>query len=123
MQLSRIIMSKAFTYYHNPACSKSCAGLELLKQRLTDFDEQVDIIEYLNSPPSADSLRKIANSLALNPDYSSLIRSEVENNQDLEQIILSITEQPNLLQRPILINNTTGKAAIGRPTSNFEKLI
>ncbi|MDH5748462.1 MAG: arsenate reductase (glutaredoxin), partial [Rhodospirillales bacterium] len=41
------------TIYHNPRCSKSRATLELLTQK----GEKPDIIEYLNTPPSAAELK------------------------------------------------------------------
>ncbi|ORX90791.1 arsenate reductase [Basidiobolus meristosporus CBS 931.73] len=115
-------LAKAFTYYHNPACSKSCAGLKLLQQRINNFDEQVDLVEYLNSPPSAATVRKLAEGLGLQEDYSSIIREEVADKQNIDHIVSMIVEQPKLLQRPILVNNLTGKAAIGRPLENFEGL-
>ena len=44
--------------YHNPRCSKSCATLSLLQAR----ELELDIIEYLATPPDAETLLQLAKS-------------------------------------------------------------
>jgi len=41
--------------YHNPRCGKSRQTLKLIN----DAGKQVEIIEYLNTPPSFDELKAI----------------------------------------------------------------
>ena len=41
--------------YHNPRCSKSRETLELLKEK----GQQVDVVEYLKTPPTALELKQL----------------------------------------------------------------
>ena len=43
------------TIYHNPRCSKSMTALQLIR----DKGIEPQIIEYLESPPDASTLKKI----------------------------------------------------------------
>ena len=43
------------TIYHNPRCSKSRKGLQLLR----DHGIEPDIVEYLKTPPTATQLKEI----------------------------------------------------------------
>ena len=45
--------------YHNPRCSKSRATLALLRARGVD----VEIIDYIETPPSKDTLRALLRKL------------------------------------------------------------
>jgi arsenate reductase len=47
--------------YHNPRCSKSRETLALLQERGVD----VDIVEYLSTPPTADEIRRLLKLLKL----------------------------------------------------------
>ena len=49
--------------YHNPRCSKSRQTLELLN----DKGVETEVIEYLNTPPDAETLEKILNGLGMEP--------------------------------------------------------
>ena len=49
--------------YHNPACSKSRATLELLRER----GVEPEIVEYLKQPPSVDALRELVGLLGIAP--------------------------------------------------------
>ena len=50
-------------FYHNPRCSKSRAALNLLQQQ----DAELEIIDYLKTPPSAAELEQILTLLAIEP--------------------------------------------------------
>ena len=49
----------SITFYHNPRCSKSRAVLSLLEERQLD----IEIIEYLKTPPNSSTLHKILEKL------------------------------------------------------------
>ena len=49
--------------YHNPRCGKSRQTLQLLKEQGIDLE----IIEYLKSPPSAEELNDILQKLGMEP--------------------------------------------------------
>ena len=103
------------TIYHNPRCSKSRATLALLQDR----DIDVDIIEYLNNPPSATELKRILS--VLNKTPAELMRKDEDEykqhfaGKDLSdaQAIERMVQYPKVIERPIVVNGN--KAAVGRP--------
>lgn len=103
------------TLYHNPRCSKSREALHLLEEK----GETIEIITYLENPPSYLELKQVIELLGIAP--IDLIRTQEaiwkENykGKDLtdEEVINAMVENPKLLERPIAINGT--QAVIGRP--------
>ena len=102
--------------YHNPRCSKSRQTLELLNAHGVD----ADIVEYLKTPPDADTLDHILELLGMQPrelmrtneaEYKELGLSDPNLNR--EQLIQAMVNHPKLIQRPIVIGNS--RAALGRP--------
>lgn len=109
-------MSNAITIYHNPRCSKSRAALELLNSD----DCEPEIIEYLDTPPSRETLEALLDMLGMEP--RELIRTHEKEyqeagleNPDLSRadLIAAMIKHPRLIERPIVVKD--GKAAIGRP--------
>lgn len=102
--------------YHNPRCSKSRQTLQLLQDQGVDLE----VIEYLKTPPTADELDAILNLLGMEP-RDLMRKNEPEykefglNDESLDRrtLIEAMTATPKLIERPIVIAN--GKAAIGRP--------
>ena len=102
--------------YHNPRCSKSRQTLALLSENEMD----VEIIEYLKTPPSKKDLTDIIKMLGIKP-RDLLRKGEKEykeaglNNMELsdKEIIDAMLEYPKLIERPIVIKD--GQARIGRP--------
>lgn len=102
--------------YHNPRCSKSRQTLALLSENEMD----VEIIEYLKTPPTKKELTQITKMLGIKP-RDLLRKGEKEykeaglDNMDLsdQQIIDAMLEHPKLIERPIVIKD--GQARIGRP--------
>ena len=80
----------------------------------------VEIIEYLKTPPTARQLKEIIQMLGISP-RELLRKGEKEykeaglNNMDLtdKQIIDAMVAHPKLIERPIVIKD--GQARIGRP--------
>jgi len=105
--------------YHNPRCSKSRQTLQLLKEQ----GVQVEVIEYLKTPPTVDELDNILTLLDMQP-RDLMRKKEAEykatgmDNPDLDRqaLIAGMVNTPKLIERPIVIAN--GKAAIGRPPEN-----
>ncbi|MEN8108007.1 MAG: arsenate reductase (glutaredoxin) [Pseudomonadota bacterium] len=109
-------MSDEVTMYHNPRCSKCRTTLELLKTRGKD----PQLVEYLNTPPTAETLAAILDMLGIEP--RELMRKHEKEyaeaglgNEDLSRndLIAAMVKHPRLIERPIVIAN--GKATIGRP--------
>mgnify|MGYP006161600489 FL=1 len=107
------------TIYHNPRCSKSRETLELIKQH----SNNIAIIEYLKTPPSAAELSTLLAKLGISA--RELLRTKEDEYQQLglsdtalseQQLIDAMVKQPKLIERPIVVNGD--KAAIGRPVEN-----
>lgn len=101
------------TIYHNPRCSKSRATLALLQENSV----KPEIIEYLNTPPSAPELINILTLLGIPPHQ--LLRAKEAREAGLdpamnaEALIEAMIANPVVIQRPIVVAG--GKARIGRP--------
>ncbi len=104
------------TIYHNPRCSKSRQTLGLLQEN----NVEPEIVEYLKSPPDAETLEKLLDMLSLEP--RELMRKKEKEykendlaNPDLsrEELIAAMVAHPKLIERPIVV--TGEKAALGRP--------
>ncbi|HEX5421446.1 MAG TPA: arsenate reductase (glutaredoxin) [Gammaproteobacteria bacterium] len=112
------------TLFHNPRCSKSRAALALLRER----GVEPILVEYLNTPPSREELRRIVKFLDI-PPHDLLRRGEPEYRElgledpsvDDEAIFAAIAEHPILLERPIAIAGQ--HAVIGRPPERVLELL
>lgn len=109
-------------YFHNPRCSKSRAGLAFFESK----GIEITPILYLETPPSAEELRKIIAKLGITA--SELIRKKDAAKLSISTDSLSeddaialMVEHPSLIERPIAITDTS--AVIGRPTEAFEALL
>lgn len=107
--------------YHNPRCSKSRATLALLEQRGIDLE----IVDYLASPPSKATLRALMRKLdgpALamvrtgEPEFKPYLGRELGDND----VVDLLAEVPRLLQRPIV--ELGDKARVGRPPEHVLEL-
>lgn len=102
--------------YHNNRCSKSRATLALLQERGTE----VEVINYLDTPPDAAELAVLLKQLGMSArgllrtgeaDYEALGLANPSLGDDA--LIAAMVAHPKLIERPIVVAN--GKAAIGRP--------
>lgn len=109
-------MSKKAIIYHNPRCSKSRATLALLEEK----GEELEVVQYLSTPPSKDTLQQVLKMLNLSPrelmrkgeaDYKE--NNLADDSLSDEQLIDAMIAHPKLIERPIVVKD--GKAAIGRP--------
>ena len=111
-----IKMSESTVIYHNPRCSKSRQTLELL----TEKNEPLEIVKYLDTPPSKETLEMVFDYLGLEPrqlmrtweaPYKELNLDDESLSRD--DLIAAMLANPILIERPIVIKD--GKVAIGRP--------
>lgn len=114
----------ATTIYHNPRCSKSRQTLQLLN----DNSIEADVVEYLKTPPDAETLKDILNKLGLKPRQLMRTGEDIYKELNLadesltdEQLIQVMIENPKLIERPIVIKD--GKVAIGRPPENVLSIL
>ena len=101
--------------YHNPRCTKSRQTLQLIE----NTGQDVQVIEYLKTPPTADELKSLLNLLGMKPEQLLRKNEAVFKEQfkgksftDDEWINIMI-EHPKLIERPIVVQGD--KAVLGRP--------
>ncbi|NAS30109.1 arsenate reductase (glutaredoxin) [Flavobacteriaceae bacterium R38] len=109
--------------YHNPRCSKSREGLEILQNSGKEFE----IVKYLEATPSEAELREVISFLAIKPEQlirkNEVIWKEQFKGKTLndEQLISIMIQHPKLIERPIVINGN--KAIIGRPPQTITTIL
>ena len=111
------------TIYHNPRCSKSRQGLELVKESGQEFE----IRDYTRQPLSEEELSSLLQSLNMAP--LELVRTEEKvwkenyKGKDLndQELIRVMIQHPSLIQRPIVVKE--GKAVVGRPSERITELL
>lgn len=115
----------SITIYHNPRCSKSRQTLDILN----DKQCAANVVEYLHTPPDADTLRQLLQLLALSP--RQLLRSGEEEYKTLgladpslddEAIIQAMVSHPRLIERPIVVVDNR-RAVIGRPPERVLEIL
>jgi len=105
--------------YHNPRCSKSRATMEILEEK----GIEPKVIEYLKTPPDAETLDGFLKKLGMEPrqlmrrgeaPYKEL--NLADKDKDRAALIRAMVENPILIERPIVVNGS--KVALGRPPEN-----
>lgn len=114
-----------FTIYHNNRCSKSRQTLQLLEQH----NKKISIVDYLKTPPNAQTLQKIIGLLGFSSARQLMRQGEaVYKQQKLDcsslseaQLISAMVQNPILIERPIVV--AQDKAVLGRPPENILSLL
>ena len=100
--------------YHNPRCGKSRNCLAFV----TEKETEVEIIKYLETPPSKEALIDLLQKLNLKPIQLVRVKESIwieqYKNKSLsdDAIIEALAAHPILIERPIVIKGN--KAIIGR---------
>ena len=116
----------SLTIYHNPRCSKSRKTLEIIQ----DAGVTPKIIEYLEEVPTADRILQLASLLAISVQ-EMLRKNEAEYKEatdlpdldDSAALAAWIARNPRVLERPIVVDDDSKKAVIGRPPENVNDLL
>ena len=110
--------------YHNPRCSKSRQSLALIH----DAGYDVEIIEYLNNPPSLEELTGIIHKLGIPAEQLVRKKESLFKALDLDTLSLSeeqwvklLCDNPKLIERPIVVKGD--RAVIGRPPELIQSLL
>lgn len=117
-------MSK-ITIFHNPRCGKSRDTLKLIQGKITD--DEINIVKYLEQPPSEKELKEVLGMLGIKAD--KLVRKNEQIWKDNfkgkefseEELIKVMVNNPKLIERPVVIKD--GKAIIGRPPEKVQTLL
>ena len=111
-------------YFHNPRCSKSRQGLAILEEN----GVELKIVEYLKEGISQKDFLEIVR-LSNRSPLDGLIRTKEALFKELDlkgkefsnkEWAKIISENPKLLERPILLNDST--AVVGRPPESFNSI-
>jgi len=112
-------------YWHNPRCSKSRAGKELLDAAGAQYTER----RYVDDAPTAAEFDQVLTALGKEPWEIARMGEDVAKELDLANLphnrtqwIKVMVEHPILIERPILISSD-GRAALGRPTEDLKALL
>jgi arsenate reductase len=93
-----------------------------------DLGVEVDIVNYIKTPPDADMLRSIIAKLEDEP--TALVRRDSmwkklgltdDDAATDDQIVALLVKHKQLLQRPVVV--TADKAIIGRPKERVTELL
>lgn len=111
------------TIYHNPRCSKSREALCFLEEQNIPHS----IVKYLDEGLSIEELNEIIKILNILPIELVRTKEDIwkenykgENLTD-DEIIKILSENPKLIERPIVINESQG--VIARPFSIINEII
>ena len=114
------------TIYHNPRCSKSRQTLAIIEAQ----DIELTIVPYLESPPTATDLLKLADLLGVGiadimrtgeNDYKAA--TDLPPADDQDALATWLAAHPRVLQRPIVVDEQNQRAVIGRPPENVHELL
>lgn len=109
--------------YHNPRCTKSREALHLLQEK----GLEPELVLYMKEPLLPTELEGLLKKLKMSP--SQLVRTKEkvwkeefsEKELTEEEILLSMIEYPELMERPILENGD--RAAVGRPPEKILEIL
>jgi arsenate reductase (glutaredoxin) len=111
------------TIYHNPRCSKSREGLELLEKTGKEYS----VVKYLDTPLTKIEIKDLLQKLGIKP--IELVRHKediwkehfADKKLNNTQIISALAKYPQLIERPIIVNGD--KAIIARPAEQLNEII
>lgn len=108
--------------YHNPRCSQSRAGLQYLEEN----GYHVEVRNYLKDGITEKEIRMIMEKSGMSAfelvRTNDLLYKEKYKDQKLsqDQWVTTLSENPRLLKRPIVINGK--KALLAQPPEEIEKI-
>ncbi len=114
------------TIWHNPRCRKSREGLAFTEELAVEKDLEIQIVKYLNNPPTEKELAKVLKTMSMKP--IDLVRTKEaiwkENYKGREltdaEIIKAMVDNPKLIERPVVIYKD--KAVMARPAEKVAEL-
>ncbi|WP_109808717.1 arsenate reductase (glutaredoxin) [Sphingosinithalassobacter portus] len=109
------------TIWHNPRCSKSRETLAILNDTP---DVDVEVIEYLKTPPSAQTLAALYDKAGMTP-AEGLRKAEdgakaLKDASDAE-ILDAMAADPILIERPLV--ETAKGVRLGRPPEKVREIL
>lgn len=92
------------TIWHNPKCGTSRKTLAILEETPA---VDVEVIEYLKTPPSADKLEQLYRDAGMTPQQGLRTRGTDAEERGLPQaddaaVLAAMAAEPALIERPIV---------------------
>jgi len=108
------------TIWHNPRCSKSRAALAILR----DAGADVDVIDYLKTPPTRDKLKALYAAASMTPRQG--LRTGEDGAKALKDasddtILDTMIADPILIERPLV--ETAKGVVLGRPPERVMEIL
>ena len=95
---------------------------------LNDLAVDYEIVNYINTPPSADELQSLADKMGVNARDFIRTKEAVFKELNLQPhldddafMFQKMSENPKLIERPIIVKGE--RAVLGRPPNKVEKLL
>lgn len=110
------------TIWHNPRCTKSRETLALLQ----DAGADVDVIEYLKTPPTRDQLAALYARAGITPREGARLGEDVAKELNLKNasddaILDAMVAHPILIERPLV--ETEKGVRLGRPPEKVREIL
>jgi len=95
------------TIWHNPNCSTSRKTLDILRQT-SGLD--VEVIDYLKKPPSAETLKRLYEAAGLTPRDGLRTKGDRAEglgllDADGDAVLNAMAHEPTLIERPFVETN------------------
>ncbi|MCD2322621.1 arsenate reductase (glutaredoxin) [Sphingomonas sp. IC-56] len=106
--------------YHNPRCSKSREALGILQ----DAGAEVEVIEYLKTPPSRAKLAELYARAGMTPRAGLRVAEDAARplkNAGADTILDAMTVDPMLIERPLV--ETEKGVRLGRPPEKVREIL
>lgn len=111
------------TIWHNPKCGTSRKTLAILEEAP---DVEVEVVEYLKTPPSADKLAQLYRDAGITPQQGLRIRGTDAEERGLPQaddatVLAAMTADPILIERPLV--ETEKGVRLCRPQETVHQIL
>lgn len=97
--------------------------MDILRER----NVEVDVIEYIKTPPSEENLRGLLGLLEaepkdmVHPGSFEKLGKYLDDYKTIDDVVALLLEHPEVMNRPICIRK--GKAVIARPAELVEQIL
>lgn len=111
------------TIWHNPKCGTSRNTLAILQER---EGVDVEVIQYLKSPPSRDKLAQLYADAGMSPAEGLRIRGTDAKERglpdaDADTVLDAMAAEPVLIERPLV--ETDKGVRLCRPKEKVEEIL
>jgi len=111
------------TIWHNPGCGKSRATLEILRTR---DDVDLEVVEYLKTPPGRDKLVQLYRDAGIAPregvrTYGTDAEERGLTTADDATVLDAMVADPRLIERPLV--ETDKGVRLCRPPERVNEIL